>query len=220
MHWKLTVKELSFATGLQSTNITKFECESRPISINTARRLAPVFSCDYQNFLPRPVSEFEAYPNFASGITFTNPQQRQAYSPEYPLIFEAARKSLLKVPGIPPHQIHHIGTTAVRGVTGRPIIDILLCASTDPAELESILKEIGFKATDEPHEPHKPHDHNLRLFHGFFRYWSHEKTPVQLLLAPEGSRAAEDCLLKQDNLRNNPFNRLKKSRRQRTAAAS
>ena len=84
--------------------------------------------------MPKPLSE----------MTLTElwelfPIQLREYNPCYPDWYEEEKTRILSLfPLTAVYRIHHIGSTAVNGLTSKPIIDILLEINTECQE-EKIL---------------------------------------------------------------------------------
>lgn len=56
----------------------------------------------------------------------TSPIILEPYSPAWPLLFEEEKTSLLQVIGAWVVEIEHIGSTAIAGLSAKPVIDILI----------------------------------------------------------------------------------------------
>lgn len=72
------------------------------------------------------------------------------YNPGWPLLFASEAKAIKSVLGANVINIHHIGSTAVPGLTAKPIIDILLEVA-DIAALShaNVLKDLHYQARGE-----------------------------------------------------------------------
>ena len=64
------------------------------------------------------------------------------YSPEWPKLFEAIREELLLAFSPTVVAIEHIGSTSVRGLAAKPVIDVVLGAGS-LADIESRIKPLG-----------------------------------------------------------------------------
>jgi GrpB-like predicted nucleotidyltransferase (UPF0157 family) len=53
-----------------------------------------------------------------------------AYDPHWPLEFDRLRQRALKVLGDVPLSVEHVGSTAVPGLAGKPVIDIDVVVSS------------------------------------------------------------------------------------------
>ena len=69
------------------------------------------------------------------------------YNAQWPCEFARVKRSMLHVLNVNENQIEHIGSTAIKGIKAKPIIDILLgmedLADID-RDLEKALRSIGF----------------------------------------------------------------------------
>jgi len=63
------------------------------------------------------------------------------YDPEWAMWFTAERERLLIILGSRAASIEHIGSTAVPGLSAKPIIDILLCVG-DMSDRSSIISPL------------------------------------------------------------------------------
>jgi GrpB-like predicted nucleotidyltransferase (UPF0157 family) len=73
------------------------------------------------------------------------------YNPAWPWMFELERESLYQVLGAVAIAIHHIGSTAVSGLSAKPVIDIIVEA-TSVADIdchESAMTGIGYEPKGE-----------------------------------------------------------------------
>lgn len=120
----------------------------------------------------------------------------RAYDPEWPGQFAAEAEVLQGVLG--PHivgGIHHVGSTAVPGLTAKPIIDIMIGV----ADLESARPCIDLlAASDYCYAPHRPD-----VMHWFCKPDPAHRTH-HLHLVPTGSRRFTDVLAFRDYLRTHP----------------
>jgi GrpB-like predicted nucleotidyltransferase (UPF0157 family) len=60
------------------------------------------------------------------------PIHLEPYRPEWPVVFEAERQRIVEALGVLPEVVQHIGSTAVVGLGGKPVLDILIGASGVP----------------------------------------------------------------------------------------
>lgn len=68
----------------------------------------------------------------------------EPYDPNYSQVFQEVKNLILKV--IPELVIEHIGSTAIPGMSGKKIIDILIpCSKSKFSEILNKLEEIGFQ---------------------------------------------------------------------------
>ena len=69
------------------------------------------------------------------------------YNPRWSLIYEEEKLRILGVAGSRILDVAHIGSTAVVGLGGKPIVDIMagVNGSSNADELLSLLREIGYK---------------------------------------------------------------------------
>ena len=112
-----------------------------------------------------------------------NPVILTEYSADWPQRFEAEREHLAKV--FPAARIEHVGSTSVPGLGAKPIVDILLGASS-LAEIEEripMLEAMGYEYVERfnaiiperrffakpPPRPRAFHLHAVTLDCGFFR---------------------------------------------------
>lgn len=69
------------------------------------------------------------------------------YNPEWPKLFEAEKRAILKAIGQYILEIEHIGSTAIPGIHAKPVIDIMIgvnkLADITP-EVISILEKLGY----------------------------------------------------------------------------
>lgn len=86
------------------------------------------------------------------------PIRLREYDPAWPGLFRAEKPILLKAAGKNALEIHHIGSTAVHGLTAKPVIDILLIIphNADSEKLKRNMKEAGYAFSPQPQKP-APH---------------------------------------------------------------
>jgi hypothetical protein len=79
----------------------------------------------------------------------------EPYREDWPEIFEAERKRLVQALGIHPTAVEHTGSTAVVGLTAKPILDIMVGSSTVPCpEAWSVtLAHLGYESMGEAGVP-------------------------------------------------------------------
>ena len=115
------------------------------------------------------------------------------YSSKFPKIFGKERQKIIKV--INNNDIHHIGSTAVPGLGGKGIVDIMIGIKSwkGATDIVKKLKKIGFK--------HVHHKEKGRLFLSK----SHEPTPdsVNVHIVRKGSKQYKELLFFRDYLRKN-----------------
>jgi len=116
------------------------------------------------------------------------------YSKKFPKIFEREKKKIFKATGI--NEIHHIGSTAVPGLGGKGIIDIMIDIKNwkEAKDIVKKLKKIGFR-----------HVHRKREGERIFLSKHREPTPdnVHLHIVKKGSKAYKELLNFRDYLRKN-----------------
>ena len=120
------------------------------------------------------------------------------YDNEAPRIFEDIKRFLLNI--IPFEvEIEHVGSTAVPGLPGKGIIDVLIITSQERMwDIVKLLESKGYRYNPEGGTPPE------RLFcSGPYRYRRRE-LHIHLHIAFHGSREHEDKLLFRDYLRRNP----------------
>lgn len=119
------------------------------------------------------------------------------YSSDYPSKFINYKKKILQQLNSYRVEVHHIGSTAVEGLGGKGLIDILIALPTwdDENEIICKLKSLGFTHI------HKKEDERIFL----------SKPPedvenydVHLHLALIGSRPYKEMIYFRDSLRNSP----------------
>ena len=73
------------------------------------------------------------------------------YDPAWPQMFELERESLHRILGTVAISIHHIGSTAVPGLSAKPVIDIIVEATSvaDIDCLEPSIAGIGYEPKGE-----------------------------------------------------------------------
>jgi len=77
------------------------------------------------------------------------------YDPRWPALYQEEKSRILKVIGRKVAAIEHIGSTAVSGLGGKPIIDIMVGVgqSADADECVLLLKDIGYiDVTSQPEQ--------------------------------------------------------------------
>lgn len=120
------------------------------------------------------------------------------YNPEYPKIFNEIKEFICGV--IPyPVQIEHVGSTAVPGLGGREIIDVLVIAEQEyMRRIAELLEARGFRCNPQASIPLE------KLFvSGPYKYKGREYH-VHIHITFKGSREHEEKLLFRDYLRENP----------------
>lgn len=73
------------------------------------------------------------------------------YSDNWPSLFEAEKKLIADAIPIADMQIYHIGSTSVKGLAAKPIIDILIATETtnELDQFEAEFEQIGYKSKGE-----------------------------------------------------------------------
>lgn len=66
------------------------------------------------------------------------------YDPQWPSLFEAAAADL-RAAGNPAWEIEHIGSTAVPGMSAKPVIDIAVRSDDDLDGYRPLLEEAGWR---------------------------------------------------------------------------
>ncbi|HTU65033.1 MAG TPA: GrpB family protein [Steroidobacteraceae bacterium] len=103
------------------------------------------------------------------------------YDPSWPAAFEAERRRLRGVPGITPEAIEHIGSTAVPGLTAKPVVDLMLGVThwPPPAALVAQLVVLGYEDLGEAGVPERrylrlrgPVSFNLHVVRRDGDHWS------------------------------------------------
>ena len=79
------------------------------------------------------------------------PIHLEPYRREWPAVFEAERTRIAEALGVPPDVVQHIGSTAVVGLGGKPVVDILIGASVVPCPdaWTANLQQLGYEAMGE-----------------------------------------------------------------------
>jgi GrpB-like predicted nucleotidyltransferase (UPF0157 family) len=79
------------------------------------------------------------------------PVQVVEYSEGWPALFASERERLVVNPGLRSDQILHIGSTAVRGLAAKPIIDVMLGVASYPPSVSIIagVVNLGYEALGE-----------------------------------------------------------------------
>jgi GrpB-like predicted nucleotidyltransferase (UPF0157 family) len=119
-----------------------------------------------------------------------------AYDPDWPLKFEAERADLLECIGPwVTGGIHHVGSTSVRGLPAKPVIDILAGVESLDRSRPCIEKLASLRY---PYAPYR----------GDVMHWFCKPHPAHrthhLHLVPAGSRRYRDELAFRDALREDP----------------
>ena len=80
------------------------------------------------------------------------------YNTQWAEIFEAEKDKIVKTVGGDIYAIHHIGSTAIKGLKAKPTIDILLeiKANVDLEQFKKLLEKIGYDFSPQPTKP-PPH---------------------------------------------------------------
>jgi GrpB-like predicted nucleotidyltransferase (UPF0157 family)/GNAT superfamily N-acetyltransferase len=93
-----------------------------------------------------------------------------SYNPEWPLMFEAEAKNIREILGDNCVAIHHIGSTSVKGLTAKPVIDIIMEVKDREKTIIS-LESLGYLYKGEYNIPmrlyfnkKKPIDVNLHVY--------------------------------------------------------
>jgi GrpB-like predicted nucleotidyltransferase (UPF0157 family) len=94
-----------------------------------------------------------------------------SYDPRWPALFEAEASRLRHSLGEAAVRIEHIGSTAVRDLTAKPVIDIQISvqALEPPKPYASPLERLGYGNWRDVHEPHhrfcrdEPRRHHIHL---------------------------------------------------------
>lgn len=78
------------------------------------------------------------------------------YDSRWPILYEEEKRRILEAVGHKASAIEHIGSTAVPGLGGKPIIDMMagVHQSTEADECVPLLRDLGYRdVTPEPDEP-------------------------------------------------------------------
>ena len=78
------------------------------------------------------------------------------YDPQWPILYEEENHRILEAIGHKIIAVEHVGSTAVPGLGGKPIIDILVGVrqATDADECVPLLQDLDYKGvTPQPEEP-------------------------------------------------------------------
>ncbi len=118
-----------------------------------------------------------------------------SYNKDFPIIFEKERKRILEVFG--DCRIYHVGSTAVFGLGGKGIVDILIVISDWEKEQELIekLKDLGFCHIHE-------RENNRRFLSREVK--DNKFKEAHLHIVKEGSKEEEEIIAFRDYLISNP----------------
>lgn len=119
------------------------------------------------------------------------------YDPQWPILYEEEKRLILEAVGHKVLAVEHIGSTAVRGLGAKPIIDMMtgVHKPSDADECLPLLQDIGYTSvTPQPEDP----DHYYCLGKGPHSVVYH------LHLMKFGSYSWEKHLLFRDHLRTHP----------------
>lgn len=168
------------------------------------RNLAEVFPQDIENYLNGKSSfvqmiEFKA--GIATGIQMSAQDNIviEAYSFAWPKLFDAEMKTIKKIANQLPYEaIEHIGSTAVPGLSSKPIIDILITLDSIEEANQWIkpLETLGYVFWSE--NPDKSH---LRFFKGMPPFGMRRTHHIHIVEA--NNHTAEQRILFRDILRQN-----------------
>jgi GrpB-like predicted nucleotidyltransferase (UPF0157 family) len=136
-------------------------------------------------------------------VTIGGPQEHNnqirldPYDPEWPQLFEIEASKIRQALGDRVVLLEHVGSTAVPGLSAKPIIDIVLAVadSTDESMYVADLETAGY-----PHHIRAPEWHELRLF-------KRTDPAVNLHVFSAGSGEIDRWLLFRDWLRDHPEDR-------------
>ena len=83
------------------------------------------------------------------------PIQLNTYDPSWPASFEAERARIVEALGLDPVAVQHIGSTAIQGMTAKPIIDIMIGVPVTPPPVSWVesLAALGYEAMGEAGVP-------------------------------------------------------------------
>lgn len=131
------------------------------------------------------------------------------YDPIWPHWFESAAFRIRQALGDKALEIHHVGSTSVRGLPAKPLIDINLVVAdtTDEDAYVPPLEAIGYEL-----RVREPDWYEHRLLRGF-------DPPVNLHVFPRGCEEVEQMLLLRDWLRTHDDDRDLYARTKRELAA-
>jgi len=121
------------------------------------------------------------------------------YDSKAPEIFEETKQFICNI--IPyPVEIEHIGSTAVVGLGGKGIIDILIITKRQQqlAEIAEILRNNGFS-----HNPEAKHAEDRFFVSGPYRY-NEKELHIHIHITFSGSKEHKDKLLFRSYLRRHP----------------
>jgi GrpB-like predicted nucleotidyltransferase (UPF0157 family) len=149
----------------------------------------------------------------AASVKGDPPQYQQIviaeYDPIWPHWFESAAYRVRQALGDRVLQLDHVGSTSVRGLPAKPLIDINLVVddTTDEAAYVPSLEAIGYEL-----RVREPDWYEHRLLRGF-------DPPVNLHVFPEGCEEVPQMLLLRDWLRTHDDDRDLYARTKRELAA-
>jgi GrpB-like predicted nucleotidyltransferase (UPF0157 family) len=131
------------------------------------------------------------------------------YDPIWPHWFESAAYRIRQALGDKVLQLDHVGSTSVRGLPAKPLIDINLVVAdtTDEAAYVPSLEAIGYEL-----RIREPDWYEHRLLRGF-------DPPVNLHVFPQGCEEIDQMLLLRDWLRTHEDDRDLYARTKRELAA-
>ena len=119
------------------------------------------------------------------------------YDPAWPGCYAAERTRLLQAVDLPTDSIEHIGSTAVPGLTAKPVVDMMLGVPSFPPAPDMLLRleSLGYEILGEAGVPGRVYlrsrgerDFNLHivLLHG--THWSNNLALRDLLRCDAGAR--------------------------------
>ncbi len=115
------------------------------------------------------------------------------YDPSWPSFYASECERLAPLlPGVP---IHHIGSTAVPGLAGKPVIDMIAQVDDLDAEIVPLLHRGGYQL---------PTRFNLNLVHRRFLCYPSASYRTHHLHLVDQREGVERCLHFRDSLRSNP----------------
>jgi len=117
-----------------------------------------------------------------------------AYDPHWPVIFDTESDRIAKALGSCWLAVHHVGSTSVPGLCGKPIIDMCVVVR-DTVYAGAVLEKIGYQSKGEFNLP--------------FRYFFSKKEPheINLHLVPENHPEIALNILFRDYLRHHDHSR-------------
>ncbi|CAN5337981.1 hypothetical protein BH09CHL1_BH09CHL1_36510 [soil metagenome] len=151
-----------------------------------------------RNRAAQPATEDELHRVTIGGAQELNSQiTLETYDPEWPRLFEIEASKIRQALGDRALAIEHVGSTAVPGLSAKPIVDIVLVVadSTDESAYVAELEAAGY-----PHHIRAPEWHELRLF-------KRTDPAVNLHVFSAGSSEIDRWLLLRDWLRAHPEDR-------------